>query len=154
MNKYFYCLIAIVLLFACTHSTNLNAHPDYAVFYGKEYKIKVDLIIVKYDDNNKRYVLDFPGKLDIPNLKPSQSFPFKSNETTIYGILPAGAVLKVTNIQRTNSIEWNMIDYYVTVESSGAFHGYTLFALMLTDMNAKPVPQLSSKYVEEIKPVR
>lgn len=147
MSKKF--LLIIVFLVSCTRSTDLSTHPDYVHYIGKEYKTKLDLAVVMNADNKKRYVLYFPGKDGIPKVEELKSFPFEDYDRTIFGILPAGSIMRVNKIEKTKSIEWNMVDFYVVVESSGPFQGQTVFALMLTDMDTKPA-KLNPKYIEEL----
>lgn len=150
MTKRLAFFLALALLAGCTRSTNLNTHPDYAGFVGKEYKTKVDLAVVKSSESKSKYIFYAPGQGGLPKkFDEMKSFPFQHESRTIYGILPKGSVLKVVKIQRTRSIEWNMVDYYVTVESLGPFQGQLILALMLTDSDAQPVPKLSAKYMEE-----
>jgi|GEM_PF-1038625 len=143
-------VFAFFPLMACKTTTNLNTDPHYAGFVGKDFKTKIDLAVVKNDDDKKIYHLYFLGKNGVPEVEKMKSFPFNDYDRTIYGILPKGSILKIKKIQRVRSIEWNMVDYFAVVESTGSFNGNVVDMTFLTDMMFSEVSKPNPKYVEEI----
>ena len=138
------------LLFGCKTVKNLDNDPIFKPMIGKILRTKKDLVVLKFDDNKKKFVVDTPGSQDSPTIeKMPKEFPFQYYNQKIYGILPANTDFRIAHLEKVATIEFSFVDIYVNVLSEGKFKDYSLEIGILTDQTKK-VPTFDAKYVEEI----
>jgi hypothetical protein len=137
----------------CKRVATLDNDPDYRPMIGKLVKLRQDMVIMKYKDNQKKFVVGIPGTQDVPSLKDMpKEFPFDYFNQTIYGMLPKNTMLEVMHIERVSTVEFSFVDIYTKVKSDGKFNGYTVDVGVLTDQTKK-VPVFEGQYVEEMASV-
>lgn len=143
-----------VAFFGCKSVTDLENDPAFKLLIGKSYRTKKDLVVIKFNDNQKKFILAIPGTQDVPAIdKMPKEFPFDYYNQRTYGILPAGSTLKVAHLERVATIEFAFVDVYANVVSSGAFKDYVLDVKDVTDQTKKP-PTFDKEYVEEASPAQ
>jgi hypothetical protein len=138
------------LIAGCKTVKNLDNDPAFKQMIGKVLRTKKDLVVLKFDDNKKKFVLDTPGSQDSPTIEEMpKEFPFQYYNQKIYGILPADTDFEIVHLEKVSTIEFSFVDIYVKVLSAGKFKDYSIEIGILTDQTKK-VPTFDAEYVEEI----
>lgn len=146
-------LLAVALV-GCKSVTSLDNDPAFVSMIGKVLKTKKDLVVIKFKDDQKKFILAIPGSQDVPAIdKMPKKFPFDYYNQRTYGILPAGSTLEIVHLERVATIEFAFVEMYAKIASIGAFKDFVLDVKDVTDQTKKP-PTFDKEYVEEAPPTQ
>ena len=146
--------VGLAMTLGCTTRTNLDSDADFKPLLGKVLKTKKDLVVIKFKDDQKKFILAIPGSQDVPAIdKMPKKFPFDYYNQRTYGILPAGSTLEIVHLERVATIEFAFVEMYAKIASIGAFKDFVLDVKDVTDQTKKP-PTFDKEYVEEAPPTQ
>lgn len=138
-----------MLLIGWMWRANLDKAPQFKPLIGKMLTTRKDLVVIKFKDDQKKFILAIPGSQDVPAIdKMPKKFPFDYYNQRTYGILPSGSKLEIVHFERVAAIEFAFVDVYAKVVSSGAFKDFPLDVKDVTDQTKKP-PTFDKEYVED-----
>src|SRR5690349_12244272 len=98
-------LVPLFVFVGCDKTVDLGSQPAFSKFIGKTYQTKRDLVATDAKGNRADFILEEPGVLGIPPLERMKSFPYEEGGIRVIDVVPAGSILKVTNIQKFQSTE-------------------------------------------------